>query len=636
MLDFLRKRKRSWVIMLFLVVIVLVFILWGVGSYIKEPRSAEIAQVNGEVISQREFEVQYQRLIEFYQGVLKGGLTQETLKKLNLRSAVVEELIQKHLLLQEARRLGLLVSDEELMETIAGVPAFQVNGRFDKSRYVQALRVNRLTPAQFETERRQQLTMQKLYDLVQDNIQVTGSELRERYRLEQERVNFYTVRLSASDFASQAQVTAEEVKKHYERNREALKEPLKVQAEYLAYPFDRFATQLQVGDKEIEEYYKANREAKFRQPKAVHLRHILVRFPPGGDLKQKQAVRLKAEAALQDARAGKDFAELARKYSDDPSSAQGGEAGWFTQGQMLPALDKVAFALKKGEVSGVVESTLGYHILKAEETREEKTKGPREAREEIVRVIKAERGRGEAVRAADADREKAIGGTDLSVLARERGLPLKVTPWFSSFDVVPEVGSVEDFNKAAFSLALNEVSQTVEGPNATYLLKIRQRREPVVPPLEGVRGDIEKRLKETRALELAAQKANALLGQLKKEKDIKKLAAEHGLKLEETGWFLRGDSEIPKIGVLEEAPRGGVPISAYQPIAERVYSQKTNRYLFAFKESQPPDMERFEKEKGKLQAQALTEKRQRAVQQFVEGLKAKAKISLPAGSLEES
>lgn len=636
MLDFLRKKRRSWVITLFLTIIVLVFILWGVGSYIKEPKLESIAEVNGEAISQREFAIQYQRLVEFYRGLFKGTLTPETIKNLHLKSTLVEELIQRHLLLHEARRLGLEVSEEELMEAIARTPEFQVNGRFNKNRYLQALRMSRLTPAQFEAERREQLTIQRLYDIIQDNVQVTDAELRERYSLAQERVNFYFIRLSAGDFASQVQITPEEIKNYYDRNREALKEPLKVQVEYLRYPFDHFSSQVLVGDKEIEEYYQTQREAKFHQPKGIRLRHILFRLSAGGDPKQKEAVRLKAEAVLQESRTGKDFAELARKYSEDPSAAQGGEAGWFTQGQLLPAVEKAAFALKKGEISGVVESALGYHILKVEEVREEKTKGLKEAREEILLAIRTERGRGEAVKASDADREKALSGADLAALAKERGLPLKVTPFFSSFDALPEVGPVEEFKKAAFSLAVKELSPTLEGPGAYYLLRVKQRREPVIPPLETVRSDIVKRLKETKALELASQKANALLGQLKKEKEINKLAANHGLKVEETGWFLRSDAEIPKVGALQEIKPGGIPISSYQPVAERVYTEKASLYLFAFKDSQAADMERFEKEKGKLQAQALAGKRQRAQQKFIEGLKAKAKIAINARSLEES
>ncbi|MGH9993224.1 MAG: SurA N-terminal domain-containing protein, partial [Nitrososphaera sp.] len=439
MLDFLRKRRRSWVVIFLLGVIVFVFVLWGVGSYVNEPKLESLAEINGETIGPRELEIHYQRLIDFYREMFKGKLTQETIKSLNLRSAILEELVQRRLLLQEARRLGLEVTDEELMDAIARIPEFQVNGRFSKNRYLQALRLRRLTPGQFEIERREQLTLQKLYDMIQDTIHVTEAELRDRYRLEQERVNFYFIRLSASDFIPHTKVSAEEIKNHYERNKEALKDPLRVQVEYLAYPLDHFSSKVQVSEKEIEEFYKIHRETRFHQPKAVRVRHIFFRFPGEPESKQREAIRLRAEGLLREVREGKDFAQLAKAHSEDPSAAQGGEMGWFTQGQMLPPLDKAAFALKKGEVSPVVETSLGYHILKVEETREERTKSLKEATEEIIRGIKGEQGKTEAAKAIDEDREKAISGTDLSQLSKMRGVPIALSRFFSRSEVLPEV-----------------------------------------------------------------------------------------------------------------------------------------------------------------------------------------------------
>ena len=565
-------------------------------------------------------------------------MTPETIKNLNLKSAVLEELIRQHLLLREARRLGLEVTDEELMDGIGRVPDFQANGRFDKSRYVQALRNNRMTPADFEKEWREQLTVKKLYDLIQDHVQVTEAEVRERYRLEQEKINLYFVRLSAGDFVAQSKIPEEQIKTSYERNKNALKEPLKVQVEYIGYPFEDFSSRVQPTEKEIEDFYNANRAARFQQPRAARVRHILFRVPrvpAGGDLKEKDPVRLKAEAVLTEARAGKDFARLARDFSEDPSAAKGGEVGWFAPGQLLPALDKAVFALKKGETTDVLETPLGYHILKVEEIKGEKTRSLKEAREEIARGLKAERGKGEAQKAADADRDKALAGADLSSVAKERGVPFKVSPYFSRDETVPEVGAVEEFSKTAFSIVGKEVAAPVEGPNGYYVMRVRQRREPSVPSLDQARPQIEKRLKETKALELATQKGEALLGRLKKERDIRRLAKEEGLVVEETGLFPRDAPEIPRVGVLREIRSGGILVSSRQPVAERIYTQDGRVYLFSFKESRGADMERFDREKRELQEKALQEKKQKALKQFVDSLKAKARITPNAQALEE-
>lgn len=636
MLDVLRKRKRSWIIIFFVAIIVAVFVLWGVGSSIKEPGDATLAKINGEAVSQREFALEYERVVDFYRQANKGTLTPEVLKQLNFKGMLLEQIIQRRLLLQEMRRLGLDVTDEEVMNSIASLPGFQVNGRFSKNQYLQVLRAKRVSPAQFEAEHREQLAIQKIYAIVLDAVRLTEEEVRERYRLAQERVNLYFIRLPSSQFMSQVDVQEEEVKKYYEQNKEALKQPVRVQVEYLVYPFDLFSARVQVSDKDIEEYYQANREKKFHQPQAVRVRHILIRLPPNADPKQKEAIRSKAEGVLRDARAGRDFTQLARTYSDDPSASQGGNLEWLTPGELPASLDKAAFALKKGETSSLVETSLGYHILKVEERREEKTKSLSEVRDEIRRTLKAQGGRAAAAQAADSDREKALAGTDFSSLAKERGIPLKVSPFFSASDPVPEIGPVEPFSKAALSLGVNEISSTIDGPVASYLIRLKDRKEAAVPPLETVRDETEKDIRATKAFELATQKANSLLQELKKERDLKKVAKEYGLSVDETGWFHRSASQIPKLGALQQIRPGEIPISAQRPIPDRVYSEKRDLYVFEFKDSKQPDMEQFEKDKDRFLETALQEKKQSVLQGFIESLKAKARIEVEPRFLEES
>lgn len=629
MLAFLRRRKRSWVIVFFVTMIVLVFVLWGVGKYINEPGTESPARVNGESISAADFAFHYQRLVEQYRNLLKGSLTEEALQNLNLKGLVVQELIRRSLLLQEARRLGLETSDEELRAGIGKEAEFQgADGRFDQNRYLQTLRANRLVPAQFESERRVDLTLQKLYSLVGDSVMITENEARDRYRFEHERVNLSFIRLSPEPFLSQVQITEEEIKSHYQQNRETLKEPLKVQVEYIAYPLDHFSSKIPVSDREVEEFYKIHLKTKFHQPKAARLRHIFFSIPAGADPEQKEKVRLKAEGALQEARRGKDFAQLAKTLSEDPSASNGGDIGFRSEGQMLPPLEQAAFALKKGAISSVIETPMGYHILKAEETREAKTRSLQETRAEITSEIRKEKGKTEAGNAAAADREKALSGTPLSQLAKERGLVSAKTALFSQFEVVPEVGPAEEFNRAAFSLSINETSPVIETRQAAYLLKLIKKKEPAVFPLADVRLQIEKNLRGKKAAGMMLQKAKEILSQLKTAKDIQELARKNGLNTEETGWFLRHAAQIPKVGPLDEMSPGGIAVSRHQPVANQIYHGRGAVYLFALKESQPADMEHFEQEKKGLQEQMLSEKQQGVWQKFVESLRAKAQIDI--------
>jgi len=612
-----------------------VFIAFYGGSKYRDTGGQDVAEVNGEVITQREFTLEYERAVDRYRELLKGSLTPEMLKSLNIKRTLLDELIQKRLLLQEARDMGLTVTDDELASFLSLAPEFQVAGRFNKERYIQLLRVNKLTPSDFEEQQRQELTIQRLYGLILDAVQVPEAEVRDRYRLEQEKINLAYVRLPLSEFVSAAKVSEDEVKQFYEHNKDTLKEPLKVQVEYLSIPFDQFASSAQVSEKDIENYYNANRDSKFHKPKQAKLRYISVRIDPNADAKEKEAARARINRVLADARGGKDFAQLAKKDSDDPTASKGGDVGWVVQGQLPPQLDKAVFSLSKGGISDVIEVPGGFQIVKVEDVKNETTLTLNEASAEITRTLKAEKAKQEAAKIADQQREKAVAGGDLAQLAQESRATVHTTGLFSTGETVPEVGQNPEFYKAAFALKDKEVSAVIEGEKSYYVLRLKQRKEPTVPPLDAVKATVEKRLQEAKAHELLLNKANALLDQLKKEKDIGKLAGQNGLKVEETGWFMRNAPQLPKIGELTELKGTGIAVTAQKPIAERVYTQKDAAYIFALKDTQAADMERFEKEKNSLTQQALAEARQRVAQKFMEALKSKAKVQIRSEALEE-
>jgi len=635
MLDFLRKRKRSWIIVFFLFVIIVVFIAFYGGNPTQDLGFRDVATVNGEVLTQREFAVHYSRLLDRYRELFKGSMTPELIKNLNIKNNLLDELITQKLIVQEARAMGVSVSDDELAERIAQVPEFQVNGRFNKERYTQILRANRLTPAQFEAEQRDQLAIERIFGIVLDSVHVTEAEVRERYRFENEKISLQFIRLSANAFLSDVKVTEEEMQKFYERSKESLKEALKVQVEYLSYPFDRFSRGLEISDQEVEQYYNANREAKFHTPKQARVRYVFLRVMPGADARHRDSVRERANQIAADARAGRDFSRLAKEHSQDPSAARGGDIGWVTQGQLPASFDGAVFSLGKGEISKLIETSDGVHIFKVEEMREAKTLSLKEATPEITRLLRAEKAKNEAAKAAERDRQRAAAGADLAQVAKESGAIHGVTPWIASGDVLPEIGAAPEFYKVALGLGAKEVSQPVESANAHHVLKLKERKEPVVPPLEAVRPRVEKALKESKAHEKLVQRANEVLAQLKEQKDIEKVAKANGLTTQETGWFARKSTEIPKIGELSELTAGGIALSANQPIAARVFIESDAAFLLAFKGSQGADMERFEREKESIMKEALAEAQQRVLERFKDGLKAKARIEIHSGALEE-
>jgi peptidyl-prolyl cis-trans isomerase D len=269
-----------------------------------------------------------------------------------------------------------------------------------------------------------------------------------------------------------------------------------------------------------------------------------------------------------------------------------------------------------------------------EDIREERTESLKEASAEITRLLTAEKAKRAAAAAADRDRERALSGIEFAKLAAENGAIVNVTRLFGTGETLPEIGENPEFYKNAFALDAKSVSPVIDGNNAYYLLRLKHKKEAGVPPLEEVRQKIEKNLVENKAQDLLAEKANSLLEQLRKEKDIARIAAQNNLKLDETGFFTRAAPQLPKIGDLPELARG-VPLSEQNPIPDRVYRQKDAAYVIAFKAKEPADMTRFAQEKDTLAQQARSEAQQRVLKKFIEGLKEKADIKVESPGIAQ-
>jgi peptidyl-prolyl cis-trans isomerase D len=615
--------------------IIIVFVAFYGGSKYQDSGPLNVATVNGEVITQREFAQRYQRELNRYRDLFKGSLTPEMLKNLNLEAMLVDDLVNKKLALQEARRLGITVTDEELALAIAKAPEFQLGGTFNKAHYLQLLSANRITPAEFEDEQRENLMLQRIYEVLLDSVRVSDAELEARYRFMQEKINLHFIRLPLDDLAASVKLTEDEIKNYFQRNQAMFKEPLKVQVEYLSYPFDKFTAAVKVTDQEIEEYYNKNRDSKFRKPREAKVKYISLRLAPEAAPQEQAAVKARAERIVAEARSGKDFEQLIKEVSADATKGGGGDAGWVVQGQLPQQLDKTVFSLGKNQISDAVDAQGGLQILKVEDIREEKTQSLKEASAEITRLLTADGAKRSAAAAADRDRESVLSGVEFSKLAGQSGGPVNVTRLFANGEVLPEIGDNPEFYKNAFALDAKSVSPVVGGNNAYFLLRLKQKKEAGVPPLEEVRQKVEKNLIENKAQDLLVQKANSLLEQLRKEKNIARVAEQNNLKLEETGLFTRSTPQLPKIGDVPELARG-IPVSAQNPIPDRVYRQKDAAYLIAFKASEPADMTRFAQEKDALAKQARSEAQQRVVKKFIEALKEKADIRVEGLGIGQS
>ena len=509
-----------------------------------------------------------------------------------------------------------------------GIPLSRPADGFNQNVYSRMLRTQGMSPGQFEAQQRDSLTINKLFSLIQDSMPVTEDELKERYRLDNEQINLEFIRLRTQDFLPEVEVSDEEVVEYYQKNKTQLREPLKVKIDYMAYPIEKFGADSEITDAQIEEYYTVYRDRRFRDPEQVRFRQISIQLPEGTPVEERAKAREELSKVLQEARSGADFAELAKKHSQDPSAFEGGDMGFVSRGQITPAIENKLFALEPGKVSDIVDSSYGLHLFKVEERQGANVRELADVREDIIKALKAEKGNELAAQAIEEDREKALDGVPLADIAKNRGMAMKTTRPFRSKETLDEIGDVDDFYKTSLGLrAQKQIGPIVQGPSQFYLLQLSERIEPRIPPLESVKEKVEENLRLRKARELANTKAKSLLEELKTKESLKEVAEAQELTTDETGLFLRHESKVPKIGSLQTG-KGQLTLSTQKPKGEVPVIQGDSIYIVVLKESVPAKLDEFSEARHALNQQLLGEKRQRAFQRLIENLKSKAQIEV--------
>lgn len=626
MLDALRKRSNSLAVQAFYVIIVAVFIFWGVGT-MRANRMEVAARVNSEVITKRQFDRAYQNLQNMYRnmGQQGGAAPPDTL----LRSQAIAQLISNELLVQEAQRLGLEVDEAELRQSISSMPSFQADGHFDKDAYLEILRQNGLKPTDFEALQRRQLLAAKLEDLVAQGAQVSAAEVKERFQFDNERVSLKFVRLPAASFASQVTLSDQDLQAYYAENQEKYREPERVRIQMVEFRPADFAKQVTPADDEIQEYYDDNL-AQFQKPEEVHARHILFTVKPDADDAEKATVRQQAEDVLAKARGGADFAALAKQYSHDSTADTGGDLGTFGRGVMTPPFEAAAFALEPGQISDIVETQFGLHIIKLEEKKPASTQTLEEARPTIVEALKNKHARQVALDAVEKAHDAVLDGAPLEKVAADLGLAVESPPPFAGTEKILGVDR-KALNQEAFNTEVGEVGEVVTEGDGYAIVKVLERIPSAVPPLDQVRAKVEADLRAKKAAALAHQRGEALLATLKETKNLQELAGADHLTVEDSAEVGRFGGYLPGIGNAPALKDAAFLLTPEQPVAPAVYDVNGDAVIAVLAERLPPDPARFDGEKAAIEERLRGQAAAAAVRTFVDQLKAKSQIEYGLG-----
>jgi len=635
MLTFVRKQQKSVLIKIAFAVIILSFIVGyamltspgdsGNGS----PDSVGL-RINGEDVTMDAYQQAYGNLYRIYQNVYRDQFTPALEKQLKLREQARDQLIDQALLLEEADRRGLSVSSDELVDAIAKQPAFQENGVFSKNRYLQILAYQRMTPEQYEALEERQLLMQKVQDQLQEGVTVSDAEIAEEYKVQNEKVNLAFVRFAPGIYETRVKVDDAALESYFKEHIEDFRIPDKVALNFITFKPEAYAEQVTLDEAEIEKYYQRHL-AQFDIPEQVKAAHVLIRVASDADEKTRADKKALAEKVLAEAKSGKDFADLARKYSDDKASvAKGGDLGFFTRGTMVTPFETAAFALKPGEISDVVETPFGYHVIKAEGYIEAGIKPLAEVVEQVKQGLRDEKARQLAYeKAMDAYNINRKSG-DLKAAADANGLSIDATGLFARGDSVSGLGSNPEISDAAFALASGELARPVSLPQGVVLFGLKERVESHLPELADVRAKVEQAYRRSRGQELADQAAAKLLAELKDGKALEKLAKQENLKLEETGDFTRSYGDfVPRIGNAEGLAKTAFELTDAAPVAPQVYELSGTYLVAALKsrtESDPDGLTAGKQDE--LRTSLLARKQQQAITDKLDALKSQAEIMI--------
>ena len=631
MLEGIRRYQYSWQVQVTFAFLAITMAFWGFGGGGLFSTVHPIATVNGRQILGDQVDREATQIRQAVQQMY-GASAQAMLKNINLRQEAVDRLIEQQLIGEEARHLGISISDEALQDKIAKEPVFQRDGQFDFDTYQDVLRNNNLLPAEYENGERDRMIADTLRNMIDSGVQVSDDEARHAYNLRNERIGLRYVEIPYSDFTAKVSPTEAQIADYYSKNAEQFREPERVKLVYVHYEPLLLAAKYAPPDKEIQAYYKRNAKTRFTHSEQVHARHILIRVPEGATDKEKAGAKTTALDVLKQAQSGSDFAKLAAKYSDDPSNKlKGGDLGTFGRGQMVKPFEDPVFAMKPGQIA-MVETRFGFHIVKLDEFKPAHTDTLAEATPKIIDELRTQAGAKLGRAAAQEDLAAALAGASLQELAKKRGIDAIETPLFAQGEPAGGAERDRELMEAAFKLDAGQVAIVPE-KGAPYVIKLLVKQPSRIPALKEIEAQVREALIRSTAETQASQQADKILAAIKNPADFDKAAAANKLAIQNVDPFLRSDRRVPGIGEFPEVTDAAAVVPAIPGVIDRVMENGGNSYLFEVAtRTEPAEVEWKSAQKSFMQ-EYVEQRRAEAWTSFLDQLKDQARIKIDSDQL---
>ncbi|WP_299074910.1 SurA N-terminal domain-containing protein [uncultured Paraglaciecola sp.] len=547
MLERIREGSQGPWAMGILALVILSFIFAGVGSYFNSSASGAAAIVNGEEIGLDELERAYQNersRMESQFGEAFATLASDTAYLQNFRKGILDRLISEKLLDQAAQELGLRVSDEQIKSAIVAMQEFQVEGTFDNDRYLAILRQAGFQTNNFRDYMRVDMVRRQISQSLIGTEFALTSEAKKAYLMQQQSRDVRYVNIPAAKFSDQVSVSDEEISAYYQSNISQFDTQQKVSLSYVELTLEDLLPTIEVSESELTEYYQQNL-GDYRTEAERQAAHILFE-----SAEPDEAIASNAEEVLAKIQSGENFADLAKTYSNDTFSAEnGGDLGWFGKGVMDPAFENAAFTLaNKGDVSGVVKSEFGYHIIQLTDVRPEQVTAFEDVKDEITTKVKTFKAEDSFYELSQRIAEVAFEVPDnLDEVADLAGKSIDTTPLFTR-NSAPQNVSNPIVLASAFSDELVEDrvnSDLLElGNNHIMVIRVAKHEPERTKAMEEVKAQIQQTLSANAAQQAARDWALEVKTALDNGEDVAAKLVSQDLSWEEKQGVTRNDATL--------------------------------------------------------------------------------------------
>ncbi len=535
MLQALRGKKSSIVIKIVLVVITIGFSFWGIESYLFTRVDSSVANVNGTEISQDQFRQRFDETRQRLMQQSNGQLDASFFERPEMKKQVLDQLVNERVLLEANKELGITVTDDRIKREILAVPAFQKDGKFDPDTYKMLLQAQQMSPRSFEERVREDLAVRELPQQVGSAVLVTDAELDSYLRLKDQRRDFRYVKLD-KPAPDTAPVSDDAIQAYYKEHVAEFTTPERVALDYLELDGSKLEVNATPDDAVLKERYEKEK-SRFVSAEQRLASHILVKVGGKGSPDDQKAALAKAEGIAKEAKAGKDFAALAKQDSDDLGSRnQGGDLGWLEKGQTDEAFENALFAMNKGDISDPVLTSDGYSIIDLRDIRAGKTRSFEDVKPELAKEYAAtEKDRAYTDKAGRLTDLTYQDPSSLDSAAKDLGLTVQKTELFAR-NGGAGIAENPKVVKAAFSdtvLVQNNNSDPIEiGPNHIVVVRIAEHKPATPMPLEGVKELVRARVEAERGSKQAREHADKLFADLGNGEPLEKIAEAAKAKVE--------------------------------------------------------------------------------------------------------